>query len=58
MSEITIKLPDIGEGIAESEISEWLVAPGEVIQEDEPLVVVLTDKAAVELPSGVTGKVT
>lgn len=58
MSEITIKLPDIGEGIAESEISEWLVAPGEVIQEDEPLVVVLTDKAAVEIPSSVTGKVT
>ncbi len=57
MSEITIKLPDIGEGIAESEISEWLVSVGDWINEDDPLVVVLTDKAAVEIPSSVSGKV-
>ncbi len=57
MVEQTIKLPDIGEGIAESEISEWLVSVGDIVQEDEPLVVVMTDKAAVEIPSSLTGKV-
>ena len=51
MPEITIKLPDIGEGIAEAEISEWMVEVGEWVREDEPLGVVLTDKAAVEIPA-------
>ncbi|GGE37258.1 dihydrolipoamide acetyltransferase family protein [Actibacterium pelagium] len=58
MAETTIKLPDIGEGIAESEISEWMVSVGDMIREDDPLVTVLTDKAAVEIPSSVSGKVT
>lgn len=58
MTEKTIKMPDIGEGIAESEISEWLVAPGDLVVEDDPLVVVMTDKAAVEIPSSFSGKVT
>ena len=57
MSEIVIKLPDIGEGIAEAEISEWHVKIGDWINEDDAIGVVLTDKAAVEIPSGVSGKV-
>lgn len=58
MGEIVIKLPDIGEGIAEAEISEWAVELGQWIKEDDTIGVVLTDKAAVEIPSGHTGKVT
>lgn len=49
------KLPDIGEGIAESEIALWRVAVGDTIREDQPLVDMLTDKAAVEIPSPVGG---
>jgi len=41
------KLPDIGEGVAEAEIVKWLVAEGEAVAEDQPLVEVLTDKATV-----------
>ena len=52
-----IRMPDIGEGIAEAEISEWLVAPGDVLREDDPMVTVMTDKATVEIPSPVTGTV-
>ncbi len=52
-----IRLPDIGEGIAEAELTEWLVKPGDVIREDDILAVVMTDKAAVEVPSSVDGKV-
>src|SRR2546421_8245734 len=57
MSIYAFKLPDIGEGIAESEIAAWRVAVGESIKEDQPLVDMLTDKAAVEIPSPVAGKV-
>ncbi|WP_068111924.1 dihydrolipoamide acetyltransferase family protein [Tropicimonas marinistellae] len=57
MAEQVIKLPDIGEGIAEAEISEWAVAIGEWINEDDIIGVVLTDKAAVEIPSSASGKV-
>ncbi len=53
----TFKLPDIGEGIAEAEIAEWKVSVGDVIVEDQPLCDMLTDKAAVEIPSPVAGKV-
>ena len=58
MSEYRFKLPDIGEGIAESEIATWRVAVGDTIKEDQPLVDMLTEKAAVEIPSPVSGKVT
>lgn len=51
------KLPDIGEGIAESEIALWHVAVGDVVEEDQQLVDMLTDKAAVELSSPVAGRV-
>lgn len=57
MSEYVFKLPDVGEGIAESEIALWRVEVGEVVKEDQPLVDMLTDKAAVEIPSPVAGKV-
>ena len=57
MSEYHFKLPDVGEGIAESEVATWRVAVGDVITEEQPLVDMLTEKAAVEIPSPVSGKV-
>lgn len=56
-SVFTFKLPDIGEGIAECEIATWRVAVGDTVKEDQPLVDMLTDKAAVEIPSPVNGVV-
>jgi 2-oxoisovalerate dehydrogenase E2 component (dihydrolipoyl transacylase) len=53
----TIKLPDVGEGIAEAELGVWKVAIGEIVREDDILTEILTDKAAVEIPSSVAGKV-
>ncbi len=52
-----MKLPDVGEGIAEAEIVEWAVKPGDVVREDDPLGAVMTDKASVEIPSPVSGVV-
>jgi pyruvate dehydrogenase E2 component (dihydrolipoamide acetyltransferase) len=52
-----VKLPDIGEGIAEGEIVRWLVQPGQAVREDQPLVEVMTDKANVEIPSPRTGTI-
>lgn len=57
MGRYVFKLPDVGEGIAESEIAEWRVKVGDMVQEDQPLVDMLTDKAAVEISSPVSGKV-
>jgi pyruvate dehydrogenase E2 component (dihydrolipoamide acetyltransferase) len=51
------KLPDLGEGVHEGEILDWFVNPGDVIKEDDPLVEVETDKAAVSIPSPRAGKV-
>ncbi|MEE2767654.1 MAG: dihydrolipoamide acetyltransferase family protein [Actinomycetota bacterium] len=53
----TFHLPDIGEGLEEAEIIVWLVAPGDKVDRDQPLVEVLTDKANSELPSPVAGTV-
>ncbi|WP_324753180.1 dihydrolipoamide acetyltransferase family protein [Roseovarius sp. Pro17] len=53
----TIKLPDVGEGIAEAELGVWKVAIGQIVREDDILTEILTDKAAVEIPSSVSGKV-
>jgi 2-oxoisovalerate dehydrogenase E2 component (dihydrolipoyl transacylase) len=58
VSEYVVKLPDVGEGIAEAEIVEWHVAAGDTISEDQVMVEVMTDKATVELPSPVAGVVT
>lgn len=57
MGIVTITLPDIGEGIAEAELTEWNVAIGDVIQDEDVLGVVMTDKAAVEVPTSVAGRV-
>lgn len=57
MGEYTVKLPDVGEGVAEAELTEWHAEVGRIVQEDEILAVVMTDKAAVEIPSPVTGPV-
>ena len=57
MSTHRIKVPDLGEGIAEVELVAWHVAPGDTIAEDQPLADVMTDKATVEIPSPVAGKV-
>ena len=51
------KLPDIGEGLVEGEIVKWLVAVGDTLSEDQPMVEVMTDKATVELPSPTEGTV-
>ena len=51
------KLPDLGEGVHEGEILDWFVAPGKVIKEDDPLVEIETDKAAVTIPSPRAGTV-
>ena len=51
------KLPDLGEGIHEGEIVKWYVQVGDTIKEDDPLVDVETDKAAVTIPSPASGKV-
>jgi len=58
MAKITITLPDVGEGIAEAELTEWAVAVGDDVQEDDILGTVMTDKAAVEVPSSVSGQIT
>jgi pyruvate/2-oxoglutarate dehydrogenase complex dihydrolipoamide acyltransferase (E2) component len=52
------KLPDLGEGLTEGEIAKWLVAEGDEIEEDAPLVEIQTDKTTVEIPSPAAGKVT
>ncbi|CAM5792652.1 dihydrolipoamide acetyltransferase family protein [Castellaniella caeni] len=52
-----IKMPDIGEGIAEVELVEWHVQPGDAVVEDQVLADVMTDKATVQVPSPVHGRV-
>ena len=57
MGQYSFKLPDVGEGTAEAEISDWRVKVGDRVEEDQPLVDVMTDKATVELTSPVAGVV-
>jgi len=52
-----IKMPDVGEGIAECEVVAWRVQPGDTVTEDQILADVMTDKATVEIPSPVHGTV-
>lgn len=57
MAVYTIKMPDIGEGIAEVELVEWHVKEGDSVVEDQVLADVMTDKATVQVPSPVNGRV-
>ncbi|MGF1454242.1 MAG: dihydrolipoamide acetyltransferase family protein [Alphaproteobacteria bacterium] len=58
MGTYVIKLPDVGEGVAEAELVEWTVEVGAIVKEDDVLAAVMTDKATVEIPSPVEGTVT
>jgi len=51
------KLPDLGEGMQEAEIRRWLIKPGDTIKLDQPMVEVETDKAVVEIPSPIAGRI-
>ncbi|RUW30689.1 MULTISPECIES: dihydrolipoamide acetyltransferase family protein [unclassified Mesorhizobium] len=57
MGEYVIKLPDVGEGVAEAELVEWHVKIGDLVREDAVLAAVMTDKATVEIPSPVDGEI-
>ena len=57
MSTYEFKLPDIGEGVAEGEIVKWLVAVGDVVTHDQPIVEVMTDKATVTITSPKAGTI-
>ena len=57
MAARSIKMPDVGEGVAEAEIVEWHVALGDVVREDQIVAAVMTDKATVEIPTPVAGVV-
>src|SRR5450755_353957 len=57
MSIHVIRVPDLGEGIAEVELVAWHVQPGDAVAEDQILADVMNDKATVEIPSPVAGKV-
>jgi len=57
MSRYVFKLPDLGEGTVEAEIVGWRVKPGDTVAEDDVLVEVMTEKAAVEVPAPVAGRV-
>ncbi|NEY90074.1 dihydrolipoamide acetyltransferase family protein [Tabrizicola oligotrophica] len=57
MSISSIRVPDVGEGVAEVELVEWHVKPGDIVREDDTIAAVMTDKATVEIPSLFAGKV-
>ncbi|MFD1744934.1 dihydrolipoamide acetyltransferase family protein [Rhizobium helianthi] len=53
----TIRLPDVGEGVTEAELTEILIKEGDVVREDDPIAAVMTDKATIEITSAYSGKV-
>jgi 2-oxoisovalerate dehydrogenase E2 component (dihydrolipoyl transacylase) len=57
MSQFTFKMPDLGEGTVDAEIVAWHTKPGDTVTEDQLIVEVMTDKAAVEVPAPVSGRV-
>ncbi|MCL4127904.1 UNVERIFIED_CONTAM: hypothetical protein GTU68_049839 [Idotea baltica] len=58
MNILSVKLPDVGEGVTEAELAEWNVKVGDVVKEDDVIAAVMTDKATVEIPSLYDGKIT
>ncbi|HET7810078.1 MAG TPA: dihydrolipoamide acetyltransferase family protein [Steroidobacteraceae bacterium] len=57
MSRYVFKMPDLGEGTVSAEVVAWHVKPGDLVQEDQVMCEVMTEKAAVEVPAPVTGRV-
>jgi 2-oxoisovalerate dehydrogenase E2 component (dihydrolipoyl transacylase) len=57
MNQFTFKMPDLGEGTVDAEIVAWHTKPGDLVLEDQLIVEVMTDKAAVEVPAPVSGRV-
>jgi pyruvate dehydrogenase E2 component (dihydrolipoamide acetyltransferase) len=57
MARWEFKLPDIGEGVTEGEIVNWLIKPNDVVREDQPMIEVMTDKATVTITSPKAGRV-
>ncbi|MEA2741975.1 MAG: hypothetical protein QOG25_346 [Acetobacteraceae bacterium] len=57
MAERAVRLPDVGEGVAEAELVEWHVKIGDLVSEDAILAAVMTDKATVEIPSPIAGEI-
>ena len=57
MGRYVFKLPDVGEGTAEAELVAWHIKPGDMVEEDQPIVDVMTDKATVEIPAPAAGRV-
>src|ERR1700674_1973723 len=57
MSQYVFKMPDLGEGTVDAEIVAWHTKPGDAVAEDQLIVEVMTDKAAVEVPAPVSGRV-
>src|SRR5712671_1043356 len=57
MSQYVFKMPDLGEGTVDAEIGAWHAKPGDAVTEDQIIVEVMTDKAAVEVPAPVSGRV-
>jgi len=57
MSQFVFKMPDLGEGTVDAEIVAWHTKPGDAVTEDQVIVEVMTDKAAVEVPAPVSGRV-
>lgn len=57
MAEISFPLPDLGEGLIEATVLEWLVEPGQQVERNQPLVELETSKSSLELPSPQAGRV-
>lgn len=57
MSEKIFRLPDLGEGLEDGEVSTWLVAEGDVVTLNQPLVEIETTKSSVEIPSPHAGRI-
>jgi 2-oxoisovalerate dehydrogenase E2 component (dihydrolipoyl transacylase) len=57
MTQYVFKMPDLGEGTVSAEVLKWYVGPGDSVEEDQVIAEVMTEKAAIEVPSPVTGRV-